>query len=86
MKKKDLIEAAGGLLWRSVDGEWQIVMIHRCRYNDWSLPKGKLEDGEDWKTAAMREVCEETGYQVRLCGFAGVVLFKCWSTAARRRA
>ena len=72
---KDLIRAAGGLLWRQVDGEWQVVLIHRCRYDDWSLPKGKLEEGEDWQTAAVREVAEETGYPAALQGFAGATAY-----------
>jgi len=75
VSKKDLITAAGGILWRWLDGEWQVVMIHRCRYDDWSLPKGKLEEGEDWQTAAVREVAEETGYQVQMGGFAGALSY-----------
>jgi ADP-ribose pyrophosphatase YjhB (NUDIX family) len=35
--------------------------VHRPRYDDWSLPKGKLQEGEDWRDAALREVAEETG-------------------------
>ena len=35
--------------------------MHRPRYDDWSLPKGKLREGEDWREAALREVAEETG-------------------------
>ena len=38
-------------------------MIHRPKYMDWSLPKGKLEEGEGWQEAALREVKEETGYR-----------------------
>ena len=38
-------------------------MIHRPKYGDWSLPKGKLEKGEGWREAALREVEEETGYR-----------------------
>jgi len=40
-------------------------VIHRPKYNDWSLPKGKLEEGEGWREAALREVEEETGYRCR---------------------
>ena len=49
--------AAGGAIRR--DGE--IVVVHRPRYDDWSLPKGKLDEGEDFEAAALREVEEETG-------------------------
>lgn len=41
-------------------------MVHRAKYNDWSLPKGKLEDGEDFETAALREIAEETSLSCRL--------------------
>jgi 8-oxo-dGTP diphosphatase len=59
----EVIKAAGAVLWRDVDGEvFEIAVIHRPRYDDWSLPKGKLERGESPITAARREVFEETGY------------------------
>jgi 8-oxo-dGTP diphosphatase len=41
-------------------------MVHRPRYGDWSWAKGKLDPGEEWPTAAVREVFEETGWRVRL--------------------
>lgn len=44
-------------------GEPQVVVVHRPRYDDWSLPKGKLDEGEAWLDAALREVEEETGLQ-----------------------
>jgi 8-oxo-dGTP diphosphatase len=58
----DEIRAAGGVVVR--DG--RIVVVHRPRYDDWSLPKGKLDAGETWEDAALREVEEETGLRVRL--------------------
>ena len=67
------IAAAGGLLWRSTPKGLQIAVVHRSRYDDWSLPKGKLKRGESWLEAALREVREETGYDVRLLSFAGAV-------------
>lgn len=63
-KKAAAIRAAGGVLWRVQDGALQIALVHRPRYDDWSLPKGKLEPGEDELTAAVREIDEETGSMV----------------------
>jgi 8-oxo-dGTP diphosphatase len=54
--------AAGGLVRR--DGE--IAVVHRPKYDDWSLPKGKLDEGEDFAEAALREVWEETGLRCTL--------------------
>jgi 8-oxo-dGTP diphosphatase len=56
------VQAAGGVVVR--DGA--VLVVHRPRYDDWSLPKGKLEDGESWEQAALREVREETGVECRL--------------------
>ena len=70
-----VIQAAGGLLWRESDGAKQIALIHRPRYNDWALPKGKLEKGEEWETAALREIEEETGCKAQLGSFAGAVSY-----------
>jgi 8-oxo-dGTP diphosphatase len=59
-----LIRAAGCVLWRRspVDGEPEICLVHRPKYDDWSHPKGKLKRGEDPLACALREVEEETGY------------------------
>ena len=59
MKK---VRAAGGVLWREVDGQVRVAVVHRPRYDDWSLPKGKLDPGELEVAAAVREVEEETGF------------------------
>jgi len=62
-----LVAAAGGVLWRPADaGGLEVAVAHRPRYDDWSLPKGKLDAGEDLLTAAVREVGEETGTAVLL--------------------
>ena len=58
----DEIRAAGGVVLH----EGQIAVVHRPKYDDWSLPKGMLEPGETWEEAALREVEEETGLRVRL--------------------
>jgi 8-oxo-dGTP diphosphatase len=61
---KPEVSAAGGvLLRRDSDGDLRVAVIHRPKYMDWSLPKGKLEPGEGWKEAGLREVEEETGYR-----------------------
>lgn len=58
-----MIEAAGAVLWRDGDdGAPQVAVIFRRKRDDWTLPKGKLEPGEDFLEAAVREVAEETGY------------------------
>src|SRR5687767_82796 len=71
----ELIRAAGGLLWRPVASGHEIAVIRRKRYEDWTLPKGKLDPGESWETAALREVREETGFDAKLLGFAGAVAY-----------
>jgi 8-oxo-(d)GTP phosphatase len=58
--------AAGAVVWRRHKGRLLVALVHRPRYDDWSWPKGKLDDGEDWPVAAAREVHEETGLRVRL--------------------
>jgi 8-oxo-dGTP diphosphatase len=70
-----IIRAAGGLLWRDEGGSRRLAVIHRPRREDWSLPKGKLEDGEGWEEAALREVREETGCEACLLSFAGVAYY-----------
>ncbi|MCL2729863.1 MAG: NUDIX hydrolase [Actinomycetia bacterium] len=57
------VRAAGTVLWRrsAADGKVEIALVHRPRYDDWSLPKGKLKRGEDFAAAAVRETHEETG-------------------------
>ena len=57
------ISAAGGVVIRRDRGRARIIVIHRPKYMDWSLPKGKLEKGEDFLEAGLREVEEETGYR-----------------------
>jgi 8-oxo-dGTP diphosphatase len=56
------VRAAGGVILR--DGV--VAIVHRPRYDDWTLPKGKLDAGEGFEDAALREVEEETGLRCRL--------------------
>ena len=60
------ILAAGAVVTRDVGGRREILLVHRPRYQDWSLPKGKLEPGETLPAAAVRETAEETGVEIRL--------------------
>ena len=60
------IPAAGTLPWRLGEGGLEVALVHRPRYDDWSWAKGKLDPGEDWAVAAVRETEEETGLVVRL--------------------
>ena len=62
-----MVQAAGGAVTRNArDGTLEVLVVHRPRYDDWSLPKGKLEPGESFEEAARREIEEETGVQVEL--------------------
>lgn len=67
-KSKAVVPAAGAVLWQpdEVTGAPLVAVIHRPRYDDWSLPKGKLEDGETEPVAAVREISEETGQGAHL--------------------
>jgi 8-oxo-dGTP diphosphatase len=60
------VKAAGGIVWRRAGDGVAIAVIHRPRYDDWSLPKGKLDPGESWEEGALREVEEEIGIRARL--------------------
>lgn len=60
------IYAAGAVCWRYLDGRLHVLVIHRTRYADVTLPKGKVDPGETLPQAAVREVEEETGLKVAL--------------------
>jgi 8-oxo-dGTP diphosphatase len=62
----ETVEAAGGVVTRLEGGELRVLAVHRPRYDDWSLPKGKLDPGETHEIAAVREVEEETAWRCTL--------------------
>jgi 8-oxo-dGTP diphosphatase len=76
------IRAAGAVMWRPAAGDGQVALIHRRRYDDWSLPKGKREPGEHLLVTAVREVAEETGALVTLGRPLGPA---CYHTDGRRK-
>lgn len=69
------IHAAGAVLWREGAAGPEIAVIHRPKYGDWSLPKGKLDPGETPIVAAVREVGEETGLPCTLGRYLGHVTY-----------
>jgi 8-oxo-dGTP diphosphatase len=60
------VKASGGVVWRRGSGGLEVALVHRPKYDDWSFPKGKLDPGESWEQAALREVEEEIGLRCRL--------------------
>lgn len=61
------VRAAGGVVLRAgPSGSTEVLLVHRPRYDDWTLPKGKADEGEDDEACALREVEEETGLRCRL--------------------
>ena len=82
-----VIQAAGGVVWRTApnDSSIEVAVIHRPRYDDWSLPKGKLTSGESEFEGALREVFEETGYRVRPGRGLGEVRYTTQNGAGREK-
>ena len=76
MKGEKITYAAGGVVCREGTHGLEVLLILRSRRNDWSLPKGHIEEGESWDKAAQREVKEETGYDTVITGFAGFTAYK----------
>ena len=63
----EIVRAAGGVVHRTRDdGTEEVVVIHRPKYGDWTLPKGKLDPGESDEAGALREVEEETGFRCEI--------------------
>lgn len=72
----DLVRAAGGIVWRiSKRGRLEVAVCHRPHREDWTFPKGKLDEGESYEEAALREVFEETGLVCRLEDFVGTTQY-----------
>jgi 8-oxo-(d)GTP phosphatase len=69
------IRAAGGVVWRLNKGKLEVALVHRPRYDDWSLPKGKLDDGEPELAGAVREVGEEIGSRVAVSRRIGTISY-----------
>ena len=63
---RETVKAAGALVWRENGKHLEVLLVHRPRYDDWSIPKGKVDPCESVRTCAVREVAEETGVQVVL--------------------
>ena len=74
--KRKVIEAAGGIVTRLYQGNLQVAVIHRPKYDDWTLPKGWREKGESWSETALREVKEEINCKVKMKEFAGCTCYK----------
>jgi 8-oxo-dGTP diphosphatase len=78
---RTIVPAAGTVLWRNRTGnhdrdQLEVAVVHRPRYDDWSLPKGKAEPGETLPACAARETVEETGFRTVLGRLAGVVSYR----------
>lgn len=72
-----LFRAAGGVIIRKTPkGNLKVLVAHRPRYDDWSFPKGKEDEGEDPAETAIREVLEETGYHCRIVAPLGTTRYR----------
>jgi 8-oxo-dGTP diphosphatase len=72
----DVIRAAGGVVWRDGVKGREVLLVHRPKYDDWSFPKGKADDGEDDLACALREVEEETGLRCLPEGEVGCTFYR----------
>ncbi|HZD94089.1 MAG TPA: NUDIX hydrolase, partial [Candidatus Sulfotelmatobacter sp.] len=70
-----VIKAAGGILQRSSSRGDEVMVVYRKRHQDWTLPRGKVKDGESFQEAAMREVLEETGCSCRIGNYLGTISY-----------
>ena len=75
--EEDVIMAAGAVVWRrSHEGKVEVVVIHRPAYDDWTLPKGKVEGSESLSACAFREIKEETGLETRFGPYIGDTFYE----------
>jgi phosphohistidine phosphatase SixA/8-oxo-dGTP pyrophosphatase MutT (NUDIX family) len=81
-ESRPAVRAAGGVVWHIAKGKVEVALVHRPRYDDWSLPKGKLEPGEHELAAAVREVGEELGSRVVVSRRLGRIAYL--TTAGRK--
>src|ERR1051326_6734352 len=70
-----VIKAAGGILQRSSPRGDEVMLVYRKRHQDWTLPRGKVKEGESFQEAAMREVLEETGCSCRIGNYLGTISY-----------
>jgi 8-oxo-dGTP diphosphatase len=76
-----MIKAAGAVLWREeTPFELEVLLVHRPQYDDWSFPKGKIDDEESSIAASFREVKEETGYSAIFSQYLGSSSYKVGDT------
>lgn len=81
LRKSEKIVAAGAVVWRrNISDEVEVALVHRVKYNDWSIPKGKVEGEESLIACANREVQEETGFTVRFGPKLGEVSYQIGET------
>jgi 8-oxo-(d)GTP phosphatase len=72
-----VIRAAGGVVYRKTPkGKIRVLMVHRQQYDDWTLPKGKADNGESPEETAIREVLEETGQRCRIVAPLGATRYR----------
>lgn len=70
-----VVHAAGAVLFRMQDDTPLCAVVHRSRYDDWSLPKGKVDPGESLPTTGVREIAEETGFECTLESLIGTTAY-----------
>ena len=70
-----VIKAAGGILQRTSPRGDEVMVVYRRRHQDWTLPRGKVKDGESFQEAAVREVLEETGCSCRIGNYLGTISY-----------
>jgi 8-oxo-dGTP diphosphatase len=75
MSPSTTVRAAGGVVWRRAEPDLEVALVHRPRYDDWTLPKGKVDPGEELLDTAVREVCEEMGAKVEVSRRIGRVRY-----------